>query len=357
MSNRMDHPIFFERNRVRRVYTGGKLFHEFFGDEPEDGYLPEEWIASGVRARNRNSSSEYEGVSLLQGTRERFDELLDAHREDLLGDCAELGILVKILDSAIRLPVQAHPTKEYARRHFGSPHGKTEMWVVLATRPGASIYYGLKEGVTLAVLKEAVDRAEQDREALPALLNRLPAHPGDVYLIPAGVAHAIGAGCLVLEVQEPTDFTIQPEPWCGDYHLDDSEMYIGLEPDIALSCFDFSQRVGQRAIDEGRKTPRVEVDNATQRSELLVGPADTPDFSVYRHAVRGGSFTLPRLPAVYVVTGGAGVVTGTKGPVAVRKGSYFFLPAASRNTVIATDDEIEIVECVPPCVSDPNYSH
>jgi len=357
MANRMDHPLFFERNRVRRVYTGGKLFHEFFGDEPEDGDLPEEWIASAVRALNRESASDHEGVSLLRGTRTRFDEVLVSRREDLLGDCAEFGILVKVLDSAIRLPIQAHPTKDYARRHFGSPHGKTEMWVVLATRPGASIYYGLKEGVTLAVLKEAVDRAEEDREALPSLLNRLPARPGDVYLIPAGVAHAIGAGCLILEVQEPTDFTIQPEPWCGDYHLNADEMYIGLEPDIALTCFDFTQRVGKRAIDEGRKTPKILSENSTLCSELLVGPADTPDFSVYRHSVQSGSFTLPRRPAVFVVTAGAGEVIGEEGSTAVRKGSYFFLPAASRHASVTTDSKIEIVECIPPCVSDPSYSH
>ena len=48
-------PVFFERNRVSRVYTGGKLFHGFFGDAEEDGFRPEEWIASSVRALNRDS--------------------------------------------------------------------------------------------------------------------------------------------------------------------------------------------------------------------------------------------------------------------------------------------------------------
>ena len=55
-------PIFFERNRVFRVYQGGS-FHQFFGDPPEDGSYPEEWVASTVRALNKQSGGEYEGIS------------------------------------------------------------------------------------------------------------------------------------------------------------------------------------------------------------------------------------------------------------------------------------------------------
>lgn len=356
MPLQLDRPIFFQRNRVRRVYTGGKLFHDFFGDKAEDSYLPEEWIASSVRARNRESASEHEGVSLLEQGGERFDALLAEHKKELLGSRDEVGILVKILDSAIRLPVQAHPTKAFAKAHFDSPHGKTEMWVVLGTRPGASLYYGLKEGVGPAELRDAVNRAEEDLEALPSLLNRLPARPGDVYLIPAGVAHAIGPGCLILEVQEPTDFTIQPEPWCGEYHLNDYEMYIGLDPATALGCFDFTERVGQRAIELGRMNPKVVDQSPTHRSEQLVGPQDTPDFSVYRHTVAKGSFKLPRASTVYVVTDGEGRIdasstgsaAGGPGGRTVTRGSYFFLPASAADTTISTGSRIELVECVPP---------
>ena len=55
-------PVFFERNRVGRVYTGGKLFHGFFGDEAIDGFQPEEWVASSVAALNKEMACEKEGV-------------------------------------------------------------------------------------------------------------------------------------------------------------------------------------------------------------------------------------------------------------------------------------------------------
>ena len=60
-------PLFFERNRVGRVYTGGMLFNGLFGDAPEDNFEPEEWIASGVTALNEVSKGPKEGVSKIKG--------------------------------------------------------------------------------------------------------------------------------------------------------------------------------------------------------------------------------------------------------------------------------------------------
>lgn len=56
-------------------------------------------------------------------------------------------------------------------------------------------------------------------------------------MINAGVAHAIGAGCTILEIQEPTDFTVQPEYWCGDQIISDQERYMGLDKRVAMSAF------------------------------------------------------------------------------------------------------------------------
>jgi mannose-6-phosphate isomerase len=347
-------PVFFERNRVARVYRGGRLFHGFFGDPPEDGLQPEEWVASTVRALNRDPRSESEGLSRVAGTEVLFSRLVADFPRETLGlgpgeyGRSELGILVKLLDSAIRLPAQAHPTKEFAREHFHSPHGKTEMWLVLGTRPGACLYYGLKRGVGREELRRASRASEQDREALPRLLNRVPARVGDVYLIPAGVAHAIGPGCLILEVQEPTDFTIQPEAWCGDYHLSPYEMTLGLAEQTALDCFDYTDLVGRRALSAGRKRPRLLARGPGLRVEALIGAADTPDFAVNRIRLARSRTVLERAPAVHVVTAGAGAVRLGDYSRKLSRGDYFFLPAAARGAELAGEDRLEVVECLPP---------
>ena len=350
-------PVFFERNRVARVYRGGRLFHDFFGDPPEDGLLPEEWVASTVRALNREPRSESEGISRVAGTDLLFSRLVADYPRETLGlgpreqGRAELGILVKVLDSAIRLPAQAHPTKEFARTHFNSPHGKTEMWLVLGIRRGASLYYGLKEGVGREDLRRASRASEQDREALPRLLNRVPARKGDVYLIPAGVAHAIGAGCLILEVQEPTDFTVQPEAWCGDYRLGPYEMTLGLDEEAALDCFDYAHLVGKRALAAGRRRPRMRTATATLRVEALIDASDTLDFAVNRIRLTRGEAALERAPAVHVVTGGSGLIRSDGFSRQLARGDYFFLPAAARGAKLVTERRLEVVECLPPAAA------
>lgn len=128
-------PIFFERNRVGRVYTGGKLFSELFGNKPEDGYLPEKQIASAVKALNKDTTNPKEGLSKIKNSDFYFDDLLREYPEELLGKGNTFSILVKGLDSAIRLSAQAHPDKSFSSKHFNSNYGKTECWLILGTRP------------------------------------------------------------------------------------------------------------------------------------------------------------------------------------------------------------------------------
>ena len=108
-----DYPIFFEKNRVFRVYTGGKLFADFFSDDSTDGNYPEEWVVSAVHALNEGSTDEYEGISKIQGADLYLNDALKQYKNELIGEREDIGILTKILDSAIRLPVQAHPDKAF----------------------------------------------------------------------------------------------------------------------------------------------------------------------------------------------------------------------------------------------------
>lgn len=341
----LDSPIFFNRNRVFRVYTGGKLFHDFFGDPPVDGNFPEEWIASRVRALNTNSRDDRDGLSIVEGTDTSFASLLSDFPREMTGNTG-FDVLVKVLDSAVRLPAQTHPDKAFSRRHFGSEHGKTECWMILATRPGAKLYFGFKDGVTSADLKRAVELSEQKNDLFTSLMQEVTAQRGDVWLIPARVAHAIGAGCLILEVQEPTDFTIQPERWCEDYRLSDQEMYLGLPPEIALECFDLS-RTGEAVIREGRKIPVLLEESAGYAREALVTYRDTPCFAVTRHRLETARCSV-RGPATFVVTEGEGMVSSHGNERALKKGDYFFMPVSAGEAVVKTDTGIQIIECQPP---------
>ncbi len=333
-------PIFFERNRVGRVYTGGKLFHGIFGDEAKDGFLPEEWIASSVKALNKEMASEKEGVSKIKGSDMYFDELLSRYPLEMLGSSQKMRILVKILDSAVRLPAQAHPDKAFSKKYFNSEYGKTESWIVLDKRDDARIYFGFKDGVDEEIFSKAIDESKTDKDAMERLMEYRTPEIGDVFLVPAKEVHAIGAGCLILEVQEPTDFTIQPEHWCDNYKLNEQEMYIELSKEEALGCFNFGK------VPDTKLAPKVVKNAEGVKVENVVTPDDTDCFIINRITLNAGEYRLSIKDSygVYIVTDGSGTLCGDGFSKGIKKGDYFFMPACLMGK-FSLKGNLEVVEC------------
>lgn len=334
----LNKPLFFKKNRVRRIYTGGSQFASFFGDDSTEGFFPEEWVCSYVKALNEGSDIPDEGISITEDG-EKFDELLKNHTTEMLGEGrTELGILTKILDSSIRLPVQCHPDKEFSRKHFNSEYGKTESWIILGAGEDACIYFGFNKRYTKEEFRAAFDK---DESVLVSMLNKIPVNIGDVFLIPGKAIHAIGKNCLLLEVQEPTDFTIQPENKCGDYVLSDNEKYLGLDPDIAFDCFDMKLDSLEKTLKAAKCEP-VKIGNV----EKLITHEKTPCFAVNRYNVKGEKVSLP-CPSVYVVTDGTGKVICDDFVRDVKKGDYFFAPAVVDGKLFAEGD-MKIIQCDLP---------
>lgn len=331
-------PIFFERNRVGRVYTGGKLFSDLFGDDAVDGFLPEEWIASNVAALNKDSKGPKEGVSKIKDSDLYFDDLLKQYPDELIGKGKSYRILVKGLDSAIRLPAQAHPDKAFSRKHFNSSYGKTECWTILGVRENAKIYFGFKDGVTKEQFIKAIDESETDMDAMERLMKVITPRVGDVYFVPAKTVHAIGKGCLILEVQEPTDFTIQPEHWCGEYKLNDKEMYLGLTKEQAVECFDFVP------APNAKLEPNVIFNTDKVTVESLVSEKDTDCFIINRIKLASGEYRVDNDSyALYIVVDGDGAVIGENYNKKVKKGDYFFMPAAAMGN-FTLQGNMEVIE-------------
>ncbi len=331
-------PLFFKKNRVKRIYTGGAQFGEFFGDDSTEGYYPEEWICSYVKALNEDSTDPDEGISVTEDG-EKFDELLKHHQKEMLGENRkELGILVKFLDSSIRLPVQCHPDKSFSRKYFNSEYGKTESWIILGAGEDACIYFGFNKHYTKEEFRAAFDK---DESVLVSMLNKIPVKKGDVFVIHGKAIHAIGKNCLLLEVQEPTDFTIQPENKCGDYVLSDREKYLGLSADVAFECFDMDLDSLEKTLASAKCEPRK-----TGNKEELITYNETPCFSVSRYKLNDECVNLPA-PAVYVVTQGNGEVTCDDYTRKIKRGDYFFAPYAIDGKLMAKGN-VEIVQCELP---------
>jgi mannose-6-phosphate isomerase len=165
-----------------------------------------------------------------------LDELVDVYLGDLVGDKIfdEFGeqfpLLVKIIDAAQNLSIQVHPNDEIAWERHNS-FGKNEMWYVLDADENAFIIAGFYKKITEKEFRVAIRN-----NTIYDYLKKIPVKKGDAIHIPAGCIHAIGNGCLILEIQQPSNVTYR----IYDYNrLDANGLPRELHTELAIDAIDF----------------------------------------------------------------------------------------------------------------------
>ena len=326
-------PIRLDRAAAWRTYSGGSLIEKLYGrDGMPDTSFPEDWIMSTVRARNAGREDIVEGLSMISGSDISLAELIEANPSEMLGDWhvekfgKSLGVLVKIIDSAERLTVQVHPTRAQAKLLFCSDYGKTECWHILGGRTidgePPCIYLGFKEGITREEWKRVFDT--QDIPAMLGCLHKFEVKSGDTFLIKGGVPHAIGAGCFLVEVQEPTDYTIRTERVTPrGIAVADFMCHQGLGFDRMFDCFDYSGASAEKILEEYHIPPR---------GEDILSYSDTEMFALRKIEIDGetGMESGGVFSGFYVLEG-----EGRLGDDALQPGSQYFIPAASEPFTIS----------------------
>jgi mannose-6-phosphate isomerase len=326
---------------------------------PHDGDQPENWIGSTTQARKTGNSPIVEGISnvrLPTGEVVPLPTLLDAHAEALLGAAhvARFGnqtaLLVKLLDTATRLPVHAHPDRAFAARHLHAPFGKTEAWIIVRTRKlehgRPYILLGMQEDQTRAAFEAAV--RQQDSAALTGMLHRIDVQAGDVYFVPAGIPHAIGEGILMVEAQEPTDFSLVAE-YAG-FPVDPERAHFGLGWDVALQAFDTTPLSREALVQACKRTPMTVRQQGGNVEQLLL---DTEFFGARRVSlVSDGALASDGRFNVAIVMGGTGTMTLPSGDVMLHTGDSFILPAAMAPVRLSATpgERLELLRCLPGTV-------
>jgi mannose-6-phosphate isomerase len=354
-------PLRLARNRVYRTYRGGALLDHWQGvAPPTDAHYPEEWVGSTTVSRlpGRPKDEGLCQVLMPDGSTAVLKELIEQNPESMLGAVhvsrhgTELAVLCKILDSAMRLPIQVHPDRTFAKRHCHSDFGKTESWIILATRRVGGetpyILFGFREGVTEEAFRRLAKT--QDIPGQVAALNRVEVQPGEVYLVTAGTPHAIGPGVFMIEVQEPTDLVVNTEYTVGEIRRTEAQCTMGLGFDLGMQCFDY-RAAGMEHVRRCRLAPRPISEDDGGREERLIGPEDTPCFGVGRLVVTGQLPDRDRGRCyVGIVTEGQGSIEGLDAPIALGPGTTFFAPAASahRGYRAAAGRSLTVVKCFPP---------
>ena len=172
---------------------------------------------------------------MLKGN--NLEEIIEVYMGELVGENnferygLEFPLLIKYLDCNYKLSVQVHPDDALAEERHNS-FGKTEAWYIADCKEGAAIYLGFKD---LNITREEYISAVSESR-LEELLNRVEVKKGDVFFIPAGTVHALGAGIEVVEVQQTSDVTYRIYDWD---RVDASGKGRELHTALAVDAIDF----------------------------------------------------------------------------------------------------------------------
>jgi len=342
-------------NRVWRTYQGGRTLDRLAGVEaPQDGHFPEDWLASTTRAVNAGREAVREGISQveIEGRTCDLAALIAADPDYYLGNpsLTQPSLLVKLLDPAIRLHFQAHPTATFARRFLGSPSGKTEAYHVLATRPEVAapyIYLGFQRPPSRDALRRMIKA--QDIAAIEACFDRIPVKPGDTYLVPGGVPHALGEGVFLVEIQEPSDLVVRFEFERGGYVLPEGARFMNRGLEFCLDVFDLTPWPAARVTIDALCPPRRRrALGPDSYQDDLIGPERTPCFRVRKSYLRGPLLKREEGFHVGIVTAGACTLEAAGRSHRFETHSAFVIPARAGEVRFSPDPVTEILECFPP---------
>lgn len=197
------YPLKFQPLYKHRIWGGQKL-REFFGkDIPPLEKIGESWELTDLpNDKSVITNGELAGKTL--------EAVIKKYPKEITGDKNFAGpfpLLIKLLDAEDILSVQVHPDEETCRK-TGRGEPKTECWYIVAAQAGAVIYKGLKKGVTKEQFAQAIEKG-----TVAELLVKIPVKKGQCHFLPAGTAHAIGAGLLIAEIQMPSDTTYRISDW------------------------------------------------------------------------------------------------------------------------------------------------
>lgn len=255
--------------------------------------------------------------------------------EKYAGKKGEIPILIKFIDAKADLSVQVHPDDEYACKNENGSLGKSEMWYVLDAQKGAELVYGFRRNMDKRTLLESLRVGSLER-----YLQRVPIQKDDVFYIPAGQVHAIGAGALIAEIQENSNLTYRlydynrldrdgkPRPLHIDKALEVADLKGGAEPRQPMRVLKFRRGYATELLCRCKyfQTERMLLNTERWREGAAFGS-------------REDSFQ------VLLCTEGVGTLAGEAESLQFIKGDCIFVPANSAPVKLHGKAQLLVIGC------------
>lgn len=318
------YPLKFEPILKQRLWGGDKIisFKQLNDTRKEVG---ESWEISAVEgSESIVAEGPDKGMTLT--------EVLSKYREELLGEAnyARFGVkfplLVKFIDARQDLSIQVHPSDELAKKRHNSM-GKTEMWYVIGADKGAKLRSGFSEQITP---KEYKDRVYNN--TITEVLQEYDIQPGDVFFLPAGRVHSIGAGAFIAEIQQTSDVTYR----IYDFDRKDSKGNAReLHTDLAREAINFE------VLDDYRTQYDV-VEN--EPIELVACPYFTTSLYDMTEEITCDYSELDSFVIFVCVEGSCTLYDNEKNEVSFKAGETVLMPASIQEVTIVPNGKVKLLE-------------
>src|ERR1035437_2600328 len=319
----MLYPLTFQPIFKERIWGGRELERLYPKKIPAGKPIGESWEIS-----DRPGDASVIANGPLAG--KDFRWLMENHTHELLGDAKPASenrfpLLIKILDAREKLSLQVHPPASKAAKLNGEP--KTEMWFIADAAPDASLYVGLKRGVTRAEFeKKIADGSVAD------CFHRIPVRAGDTMFLPSGRVHAIGDGLVIFEIQQNSDTTYRVFDW-NRVGLDGKPRELHIAQSLASIDFnDFEPKlVATKFVADGK----------IQKRSLV----NDPLFNVEAWKLNsgaGGLLKAKKLQIIAVTTGEIEIKSGAT-TVSLSAGQFSLIPASLEKTEIVAKSDAALL--------------
>lgn len=318
------YPLKF-RPILKSMVWGGEKIAPFKSISTDQHNIGESWELSGVKGNESVvANGEYAGKTISEMIREFKGSLIGKSNWEKTGE--EFPLLIKFIDAKQDLSIQVHPDDELAARRHNGSKGKTEMWYVVDTDPGAHLMAGLKKAITP---DEYVERVNNN--TITDVLEDFSLQPGDVFFLPAGRIHSIGSGSFIAEIQQTSDITYRIYDF-GRLGLDGKPRELHTE--LAKDAIDYK-------VYPDYKTHYTK---SKDKENVLV---DCKYFTTSLYELdKEYTLDLKALDSflIMICIGGEGTVTDSEGNTeTLRKGETILIPASTESVKVVPEGNIQIL--------------
>ena len=310
---------------LKKIIWGGSDICPFKGITPVQEGIGESWELSHV---DGNFSVVAEGE--LAG--KSLDELIQTYGKQLVGGQVmerfgtRFPLLIKFIDARDNLSIQVHPNDELAKARHNS-FGKTEMWYVIKAAPGAALYSGFSKQIDA---DEYVERVKNN--TFMDVLQRYDVAEGDVFFLPAGRVHAIGAGCFIAEIQQTSNITYR----IYDYNRKDANGNTReLHTELAKDAIDYTLYPDYRTHYKAHTNATIELAACKYFTTNLldIDVTMTRDFSELDSFV------------VYICMGGSATLQDNNGnKLQIHQGQTVLIPADTTSVTLIPTPSAKFME-------------